>query len=76
MIFLEAFVSPKRFRIGAVVQQMFEVWVKALLIVGVLCFLIGVVIAYQGVQQLGSSAPRPSPSRRSASACSASWARC
>jgi phospholipid/cholesterol/gamma-HCH transport system permease protein len=52
VIFLEAFVSPKRFRIGAVVQQMFEVWVKALLIVGVLCFLIGVVIAYQGVQQL------------------------
>jgi len=52
VIFLEACVSPKRFRIGAVVQQMFEVWVKALLIVGVLCFLIGVVIAYQGVQQL------------------------
>jgi phospholipid/cholesterol/gamma-HCH transport system permease protein len=52
VVFLEAFVSPKRFRIGAVVQQMFEVWVKALLIVGVLCFLIGVVIAYQGVQQL------------------------
>ena len=51
-IFLEAFISPKRFRIGTVVQQMFEVWVKALLIVGVLCFLIGVVIAYQGVQQL------------------------
>jgi phospholipid/cholesterol/gamma-HCH transport system permease protein len=52
VIFLEACVNPKRFRIGAVVQQMFEVWVKALLIVGVLCFLIGVVIAYQGVQQL------------------------
>ena len=52
VVFLEACVNPKRFRIGAVVQQMFEVWVKALLIVGVLCFLIGVVIAYQGVQQL------------------------
>jgi len=52
VVFLEACVSPKRFRIGTVVQQMFEVWVKALLIVGVLCFLIGVVIAYQGVQQL------------------------
>jgi phospholipid/cholesterol/gamma-HCH transport system permease protein len=51
-IFLGACVHPKRFRIGAVVRQMFEVWVKALLIVGVLCFLIGVVIAYQGVQQL------------------------
>jgi phospholipid/cholesterol/gamma-HCH transport system permease protein len=52
VVFLEACVSPKRFRIGTVVQQMFEVWVKALLIVGVLTFLIGVVIAYQGVQQL------------------------
>ena len=52
VVFLEACLSPKRFRIGTVVQQMFEVWVKALLIVGVLTFLIGVVIAYQGVQQL------------------------
>ena len=52
VVFAEACVNPKRFRIGAIVQQMFEVWVKALLIVGVLCFLIGVVIAYQGVQQL------------------------
>jgi phospholipid/cholesterol/gamma-HCH transport system permease protein len=52
VIFVEACVNPKRFRIGAVVRQMLEVWVKALLIVGVLCFLIGVVIAYQGVQQL------------------------
>ncbi|MFZ8417743.1 hypothetical protein ACO1L7_14800, partial [Staphylococcus aureus] len=49
VVFLEACLSPKRFRIGTVVQQMFEVWVKALLIVGVLTFLIGVVIAYQGV---------------------------
>jgi phospholipid/cholesterol/gamma-HCH transport system permease protein len=52
VILLEACVQPKHFRIGTVVQQMFEVWVKALLIVGVLTFLIGVVIAYQGVQQL------------------------
>jgi phospholipid/cholesterol/gamma-HCH transport system permease protein len=52
VVFLRACVNPKHFRIGTVVQQMFEVWVKALLIVGVLCFLIGVVIAYQGVQQL------------------------
>src|SRR5690349_8728133 len=29
VVFLEACVNPKRFRIGAVVQQMFEVWVKA-----------------------------------------------
>ncbi len=52
VIFVEAFVQPRRFRIGVVVRQMLEVWIKALMIVGVLCFLIGVVIAYQGVQQL------------------------
>ncbi|MFI4999069.1 MAG: ABC transporter permease [Reyranellales bacterium] len=52
VIFLEACLQPRRFRFGAVVRQMLEVWVKALVIVGVLCFLIGVVIAYQGVQQL------------------------
>ena len=52
VILVEAFVQPRRFRIGVVVRQMLEVWIKALVIVGVLCFLIGVVIAYQGVQQL------------------------
>jgi phospholipid/cholesterol/gamma-HCH transport system permease protein len=52
VVFLGAFVQPRRFRIAAVVRQMLEVWVKALVIVGVLTFLIGVVIAYQGVQQL------------------------
>ena len=52
VVFAEACLQPKRFRINAVVRQMYEVWVKALAIVGVLCFLIGVVIAYQGVQQL------------------------
>ena len=52
VIFAEACVQPKRFRPNAIVRQMYEVWVKALAIVGVLCFLIGVVIAYQGVQQL------------------------
>jgi phospholipid/cholesterol/gamma-HCH transport system permease protein len=50
--FVEACLHPRRFRIGAIVRQMYEVWVRALVIVGVLCFLIGVVIAYQGVQQL------------------------
>ena len=50
--FVEACVHPKRFRPNAVVRQMYEVWIRALVIVGVLCFLIGVVIAYQGVQQL------------------------
>lgn len=52
VVFLQACVEPRRLRISAVVQQMLEVWIKALLIVGVLTFLIGVVIAYQGVQQL------------------------
>ncbi len=50
--FVEACLQPKRFRLSAVVRQMYEVWIRALVIVGVLCFLIGVVIAYQGVQQL------------------------
>jgi len=52
VVFLGACVQPRRFRVGAIVRQMLEVWIKALLIVGVLTFLIGVVIAYQGVQQL------------------------
>ena len=52
VVFLEACLQPRRFRINAVVRQMYEVWVRALVIVGVLCFLIGVVIAYQGIQQL------------------------
>jgi phospholipid/cholesterol/gamma-HCH transport system permease protein len=49
---VRAFLQPRRFRINAVVRQMFEVWVRALTIVGILCFLIGVVLAYQSVQQL------------------------
>ncbi len=52
VVVVEAVLQPKRFRPNAVIQQMYEVWIRALVIVGVLCFLIGVVIAYQGVQQL------------------------
>jgi phospholipid/cholesterol/gamma-HCH transport system permease protein len=52
VVFVEACLQPRRFRASAVVRQMYEVWIRALVIVGVLCFLIGVVIAYQGVQQL------------------------
>jgi phospholipid/cholesterol/gamma-HCH transport system permease protein len=52
VVFGEACLQPRRFRPNAIVRQMYEVWIKALAIVGVLCFLIGVVIAYQGVQQL------------------------
>lgn len=52
VVVVEAILQPKRFRPSAVIRQMYEVWIRALVIVGVLCFLIGVVIAYQGVQQL------------------------
>ncbi|WP_422012754.1 MlaE family ABC transporter permease [Reyranella sp.] len=52
VVFVEAVLQPKRFRPNAIIRQMYEVWIRALVIVGVLCFLIGVVIAYQGVQQL------------------------
>ena len=49
---VQAIFQPRRFRINAIVRQMFEVWIRALTIVGILCFLIGVVLAYQSVQQL------------------------
>ncbi len=38
--------TPRRLRIDAVVAQMLEVWIRAMPIVGILCFLIGVVTAY------------------------------
>ena len=44
--------SPRRLRAIAVVNLMEEVWLRALPIVGTLVFLIGVVLAYQGVEQL------------------------
>jgi phospholipid/cholesterol/gamma-HCH transport system permease protein len=47
-----ALVAPRRFRFPSMIKQLYEVWIRALSIVGVLCFLIGVVVAYQGVQQL------------------------
>ena len=49
---IKAVLQPRRFRINAIVRQLFEVWIRALTIVGILCFLIGVVLAYQSVQQL------------------------
>ncbi len=48
----QVLLHPSRLRIAPTVRQMYEVWIRALVIVGVLCFLIGVVVAYQGVQQL------------------------
>jgi len=43
---------PKRFRLTATVHQMELVGVNALPIVGLISFLIGIVIAYQGAHQL------------------------
>lgn len=44
--------SPRRFRPTSVVNLMEQVWIRAMPIVGVLQFLIGMVLAYQGVEQL------------------------
>jgi phospholipid/cholesterol/gamma-HCH transport system permease protein len=44
--------SPRRLRTMAVVNLMEEVWLRALPIVGTLVFLIGFVLAYQGIEQL------------------------
>jgi phospholipid/cholesterol/gamma-HCH transport system permease protein len=43
---------PRRLRVAALVHQMEEVGLNALPIVGLLSFLIGVVFAYQGADQL------------------------
>ena len=44
--------SPRRFRPTSVVNLMEQVWLRAMPIVGVLQFLIGMVLAYQGIEQL------------------------
>ncbi|HAB18347.1 MAG TPA: hypothetical protein DCE44_18140 [Verrucomicrobiales bacterium] len=44
--------NPRRFRINAVIQRFELVGVKALFIVGLMSFLIGIVIAQQGAVQL------------------------
>ena len=36
VVFVEACLQPRRFRVSAVVRQMYEVWIRALVIVGVL----------------------------------------
>ena len=49
----EAIVSPRgHLRIAAIFHQVEETGINALPIVGLLSFLIGVVIAYQGIEQL------------------------
>jgi phospholipid/cholesterol/gamma-HCH transport system permease protein len=50
---IEAFAKPKHnLRVAAIFQQIEETGINALPIVGLLSFLIGVVIAYQGITQL------------------------
>ena len=50
---LEAFISPRgNLRVTAIVHQIEEVGINALPIVGLLMFLIGIVLAYQGADQL------------------------
>ena len=50
---LEAIVAPKtNLRVAAIVHQVEETGINALPIVGLLSFLIGVVVAYQGIEQL------------------------
>jgi phospholipid/cholesterol/gamma-HCH transport system permease protein len=50
---MEAIAAPRaRLRIAAVVHQIDETGLNAMPIVGLLSFLIGVVIAYQGIEQL------------------------
>ncbi len=46
------FVQPRRLRVAALVTQMEETGLNAMPIVGMLSFLIGVVFAYQGADQL------------------------
>jgi phospholipid/cholesterol/gamma-HCH transport system permease protein len=50
---IEAFASPKsNLRVAALIHQVEETGISALPIVGLLAFLIGVVLAYQGADQL------------------------
>ena len=50
--FFNVFKRPKRFRVNAVVQRFDVVGVRALGIIGLMSFLIGIVIAQQGSVQL------------------------
>jgi phospholipid/cholesterol/gamma-HCH transport system permease protein len=49
---VETILQPKRLRLAALVHQMEETGLNALPIVGLLSFLVGVVFAYQGSDQL------------------------
>lgn len=49
---VETILNPRRLRVAALFHQMEETGVNALPIVGLLSFLVGVVMAYQGADQL------------------------
>lgn len=49
---IETVVQPRRLRVAALIRQIEETGMNALPIVGLLSFLIGVVVAYQGADQL------------------------
>lgn len=51
-VIADGLLRPRHMRFNATIIQMREVWIRALPIVGILLFLIGIVIAYQGVEQL------------------------
>ncbi|MGF1608030.1 MAG: MlaE family ABC transporter permease, partial [Kiloniellales bacterium] len=52
IVFLRALLQPRRIRVTALVSHMERTGLDALPIVGLISFLIGVVLAYQGADQL------------------------
>jgi phospholipid/cholesterol/gamma-HCH transport system permease protein len=54
--------SLKRLRLPSIVRHMYETGVQAIPIVALIAFLISVIVAYIGAQQLRRSAPKSSPS--------------
>ena len=73
---IEAFAKPKHnLRIAAIFHQIEETGINALPIVGLLSFLIGVVIAYQGIDPIAPVRRRSfSPSTGWGSSPCARWA--
>ncbi len=68
----EAIVSPRgNLRVAALIHQVEETGINALPIVGLLAFLIGVVLAYQGADQLKRFGAEVFTSTFWASACCA-----
>ena len=74
--FFRQFVQPRRIRVISLIAQIEQTGLNAMPIIGLISFLIGVVLAYQGYDQLRPSAGRSSPSIWSASRSCARWASC